>query len=305
MHSGAVRRRARQDDPMRAGRRNVRITHPEKALFPDGTTKADLAAYYRDVAPVMLPHVRDRPISMQRFNGGIARPGFFQKDIPKGAPEWVPTVVVPKKGGSVRHVLANETATLVWMANQNCITPHVSTARADRLDRPDRIVWDLDPTGEDEFALVRRTALALGALLRDAGSEPFAMTTGSRGIHVVVPIRRRYAYEAVRDAALAVADALAEQHPDELTTAFRKEKREGRLFLDVNRNGRAQTAVPAYAVRPRPGAPVATPLQWEEVEDEALRPDRWGLGNVRERLERDGDPWSGIAAAAAGLPRLA
>jgi bifunctional non-homologous end joining protein LigD len=288
---------------MRAGRRNVRITHPDKALFPDGITKAGLADYYRDVAPAMLPHVRDRPISMQRFNGGITRPGFFHKDIPKGAPEWVPTIEVPKKGGTVRHVLANETATLVWLANQNCITPHVSTARADRLDRPDRIVWDLDPSGDD-FDLVRRTAIALGALLREAGSEPFAMVTGSRGIHVVVAITRRYAYDAVRDAALAVADALVERHPDDLTTAFRKEKREGRLFLDVNRNGRAQTAVPAYAVRPRPGAPVATPLRWDELEDGGLRPDGWTLRTVRERLEREGEPWAEIAASGGALPRL-
>src|SRR5919202_411586 len=159
------RRRTRQDARMRAGRRNVRITHPDKALFP----------------------------------GGITRPGFFAKEVPKGAPEWVPTIEVPKKGGTVRHVLANETATLVWLANQNCITPHVSTARADRLDRPDRIVWDLDPSGDD-FDLVRRTAIDLGALIREAGCEPFAMVTGSRGIHVVVAIRRRYAYGAVRDA---------------------------------------------------------------------------------------------------------
>jgi bifunctional non-homologous end joining protein LigD len=289
---------------MRAGRRNVRITHPDKALFPDGTTKCDLAAYYRDVAPVMLPHVRDRPVSMQRFNGGIEHPGFFQKDIPKGAPEWVPTVLVPKKGGTVRHVLANETATLVWMANQNSITPHVSTARVDRLDRPDRIVWDLDPSGDDQFALVRRTALELGDLLREAGCAPFAMATGSRGIHVVVAIRRRFGYDAVRDAALAVADALAERRSDDLTTAFRKERREGRLFLDVNRNGRAQTAVPPYAVRPRPGAPVATPLRWSELEDDGLRPDGWTLRTVRERLERDGDPWAAIGRSAGVLPRL-
>jgi bifunctional non-homologous end joining protein LigD len=290
---------------MQAGRHNVRITHPDKALFPDGTTKCDLATYYRDVAPTMLPHIRDRPISMQRFGGGIERGGFFQKDIPKGAPEWVPTVQVPKKGGVVNHVLANETATLVWMANQNCITPHVFTARADRLDRPDRVIWDLDPSGDDEFSLVRRTALALARLLRDAGSEPFAMVTGSRGIHVVVPIRRRYGYEAVRDAALAVADALAAEHADELTTAFRKEKRGGRLFLDVNRNGRAQTAVPPYAVRPRPGAPVATPVRWDEVEDDTLRPDRWTLATVRDRLESAGDVWARIGAAAGALPRVA
>jgi len=288
---------------MRAGRRNVRITHPDKALFPDGITKEDLAEYYRDVAPAMLPHVRERPVSMQRFNGGIERPGFFAKNVPKGAPEWVPTIEVPKKGGTVHHVVANETATLVWLANQNCITPHVSTARIDRLDRPDRIVWDLDPSGDDEFDLVRHTAIGLGGLLRDAGCEPFAMTTGSRGIHVVVAIRRRHPYDEVRDAALAVADALVEQHPDDLTTAFRKEKREGRLFLDVNRNGRAQTAVPPYAVRPRRGAPVATPLRWEEVEDEALRPDTWKLGNVLERVEGTGDPWAGIGESAGRLPK--
>jgi bifunctional non-homologous end joining protein LigD len=287
---------------MRAGRRNVRITHPEKRLFPDGTTKADLAEYYRDIAPAMLPHVRERPVSMQRFNAGIGRPGFFAKEVPKGAPDWVPTIEVPKKGGTVRHVLANETATLVWLANQNCITPHVSTARADRLDRPDRIVWDLDPSGDD-FDLVRRTALALGELLRAGGTEPFAMVTGSRGIHVVVAIRRRYAYGAVRDAALAVANALVERHPDELTTEFYKEKREGRLFVDVNRNGRAQTAVPAYAVRPRPGAPVATPLRWDEVEDGALRPDAFGLRDALARVERDGDPWADIARSAGALPR--
>jgi bifunctional non-homologous end joining protein LigD len=296
------RRLTRQDARMRAGRRNVRITHPDKSLFPDGTTKADLAAYYRDVAPAMLPHVRERPVSMQRFNAGIGRPGFFQKDVPKGAPEWVPIVTVPKKGGTVRHVLANETATLVWLANQNCITPHVSTARADRLERPDRIVWDLDPS-DDDFGLVRRTALALGEVLRAAGCEPFAMVTGSRGIHVVVAVRRRYGYGAVRDAALAVAQALVERHPDDLTTEFYKEKREGRLFVDVNRNGRAQTAVPAYAVRPRPGAPVATPLRWEELEDGGLRPDGFAMRDALARLERDGDPWADIARAAGALPK--
>jgi bifunctional non-homologous end joining protein LigD len=291
---------------MRAGRRDVPITHPSKVLFPDdgGIAKQDLAEYMRDVAEVMLPHVRDRPLSLQRFNNGIEGQGFFQKELPKGAPDWVRCVRVPKHGGSVRHALANEPATLVWLANQNCITPHVWTARADRLDRPDRIVWDLDPSGEDEFELVRRTALELGEILRAAGSEPFAMTTGSRGIHVVVAIQRRYDYERVRDAALAAAEALVERHPDELTTAFRKEKRGGRLFVDVNRNGWAMTTVPPYAVRPRPGAPVATPLRWDELDDPQLSAGRWTLRTVRPRLERGGDPWADIAAGAGALPRV-
>ena len=290
---------------MRAGDRDVPITHPSKKLFPDGTTKADLAEYMRDIAPVMLPHVRDRPLSLQRFNQGIERAGFFQKEMPRGAPDWVARVQVPKHGGSVCHALARDPATLVWLANQNAITPHVSTARADRLDRPDRIVWDLDPSGADEFDLVRRTALDLGEVLREAGREPFAMTTGSRGIHVVVAIRRRYDYDRVRDAALAVAETLVARSPDELTTAFRKEKRGGRLFVDVNRNGWAMTTVPPYAVRPRPGAPVATPLRWDELDDPALTADRWSLHTVRDRLERGGDPWADIAQTAGALPRSA
>jgi bifunctional non-homologous end joining protein LigD len=290
---------------MRVGDRDVPITHPSKALFPDGTTKADLAEYMRDVAPAMLPHVRDRPLSLQRFNQGIERGGFFQKELPRGAPDWVRRVQVPKHGGSVCHALAADAATLVWLANQNCVTPHVSTARADRLDRPDRIVWDLDPSGADEFDLVRRTALELGDVLRDAGREPFAMTTGSRGIHVVVAIRRRYEYDRVRDAALAVAEALVDRHPDELTTAFRKEKRAGRLFVDVNRNGWAMTTVPPYAVRPRPGAPVAAPLHWRELEDAALTAGRWTLRTIRDRLQRGGDPWADIAQTAGALPRPA
>ena len=290
---------------MRAGRRDVPITHPRKVLFPqDGITKADLAAYYRDVAPAMLEHVRDRPVSMQRFNAGIGREGFFQKDIGRGAPDWVRRVEVPKRGGTVCHPLANETATLVWLANLNAITPHVWTARADRLDRPDRIVWDLDPSGADDFGLVRRTAIELGAVLREAGVEPFAMVTGSRGVHVVVAVLRRYGYDEVRDAALAVAEELAARHPEELTTAFRKAKRGERLFLDVNRNGYAATAVPAYAVRPRPGAPVATPLRWEELEDDALRPDAFTIRDVPARLERDGDPWAALPRSAGRLPRL-
>jgi bifunctional non-homologous end joining protein LigD len=286
---------------MRAGRRDVPITHPDKLLFPDdGITKADLAAYYRDAAEQMLPLVKDRPVSMQRFNAGIGREGFFQKNLPKGAPAWLKTVTVGKRGGTVTHPLANDAATLLWLANQNCITPHVWPARADRPERPDRMIFDLDPSGADEFDLVRRTAAELGDILREAGVTPWAMTTGSRGLHVVVALRRRHGFEAVRDAALAVGAELVQRHPDDLTLAFRKVKRDGRLFVDVNRNGYAATAVAPFAVRPRAGAPVATPLRWEELDDPALAPDRWTL---RTALEREPGAWAGIAATAGALPR--
>jgi bifunctional non-homologous end joining protein LigD len=287
---------------MRAGRRDVPLTHSDKVLFPeDGLTKEDLAAYYRDVAPAMVGLVHDRPVSLLRFNAGIARPGFFQKNVEKGAPPWVKRVRVAKKGGSLWHVLANDAATLVWLANQNCITPHVWLSRADRLERPDRMIFDLDPPSGDEFALVRRTARELGGVLREAGVEPFAMTTGSKGIHVVVALQRRYAFGAVRDAALAVAEELVRRRPKDLTTEFYKRKRGGRLFIDVNRNAYAATAVPPYGVRPLPGAPVATPLAWDELSDRRLSAQRW---TIRTVLDRDPDAWSAIRGAAGGLPKL-
>jgi bifunctional non-homologous end joining protein LigD len=285
---------------MDAGGRQVPITHADKVLFADaGITKADMAAYYRDAAPQMLPLVRGRPVSMQRFNAGIARPGFFQKNLPKGAPDWLHTATVPKRNGTVTHPLADDVATLVWLANQNCITPHVWCARADRIDRPDRMLFDLDPS-DDDFGLVRTTALALGELLRDAGVEPWAMTTGSRGLHVVVAVRRRHTYTAVRDAAVAIATELVARNPERLTLEFLKKKREGRLYVDVNRIGYGATAVAPFGVRPRPGAPVATPLRWAELEDPGLRPDGWTLRDV---LERDPGAWAGLPGAAGPLPR--
>jgi bifunctional non-homologous end joining protein LigD len=287
---------------MRAGRRDVPLTHPGKVLFPDdGITKEDLAAYYRDAAPVMVPLVRDRPVSMQRFNGGIKRPGFFQKNVERGAPPWLKRVRVGKRGGSLMHMLANDAAALVWLANQNCVTPHVWLSRADRLERPDRMIFDLDPASPDEFALVRRTARELGDVLREAGVEPFAMTTGSKGIHVVVVLRRLYAFDRVREAAVAVAAELVSRRPKQLTMEFYKRKRDGRLFVDVNRNAWAATAVPPYGVRPLAGAPVATPLAWDELSDRRLTAQRWTLRTV---LERDPAVWADVGRAAGKLPAV-
>jgi bifunctional non-homologous end joining protein LigD len=284
--------------------RTVRLTHPERLLWPDdGITKGDLYDYFGAIADVMLPHVRDRPVSLQRFRGSVDDGGFFQKEVPKGAPDWVATVEVPKRDGVVHHVLANDRETLQWLAQQGCVTPHVLTARADRLDRPDRLVIDLDPS-HDDFAEVRDAALRCGEALRARGLEPFAMATGSRGVHVVVPLKRTRDAEDVLAWSRAFAAALAEEQPERLTTEFRKAKRGDRIYLDVARNGYAQTVVPPYAPRPRPHAPVATPLRWEELEDAALRPDGWTLKTIMKRLDDlGGDPWAGIASAARPLPR--
>jgi bifunctional non-homologous end joining protein LigD len=283
---------------------NVQITHPDKVLFPgDGITKGDLAAYYERVAEWMLPHVKNRPVSMQRFPDGIDGKGFFHKDIPDYFPDWVRRVEVPKANGSVTHAVISNAATLVYLVGQNTVTPHVWLSRADRPWQPDRLVIDLDPPPGADFAAVRRAARWTGDLLSELGLSPFAQVTGSKGIHVWSPLRRRARFDDVRALCRDVGRVLAARHPDELTTEFRKANRGGRILVDTARNGYAQTAVPPYAVRPRPGGPVATPIAWEELSDPKLRPDRWTVGNIMRRLGARGDPWADISSYARGISR--
>jgi bifunctional non-homologous end joining protein LigD len=197
--------------------------------------------------------------------------------------------------------VAENEETLVYLADQACITPHTWLSRVDRLDRPDRLVFDLDPSKED-FSAVRAAARRLGDLLEDElGLARFAMTTGSRGVHVVVPLRRDHDVDEVRRFARDVARVIAERYPDDLTVEARKAKRGDRILVDVARNGWAQTVVAPYAVRPKPRAPVATPLDWSELSDSRLGPQRWNVRNLFRRLDRDGDPWAAIARSARSL----
>ncbi len=288
-----------------AGRRAIEISHPDRVLFPDaGLTKRDVARYYARVAPVMVTHTRDRPLAMHSFPGGIERDGFFVKDRPRHFPGWIPTARVPRReGGTITQVLANNAATLVYLAGQNVITPHIWTSRADRLEQPDRVVFDLDPPPERRFCEVRAAARLLGGLLRDLGMEPFAMTTGSRGLHVDVAVRRGNGYDAVAAFARAVADRLIAENPSALTGEFRRQRRGDRIYVDVGANGYGQHAVAPYAIRPRPGAPAATPLHWPELDDRRLTADRWTLQSLPDRIEDAGDPWRTIASSASSLRR--
>jgi bifunctional non-homologous end joining protein LigD len=288
---------------VRAGRRRIEISHPEKVLFPDaGITKLDLARHYERVAGVMVPHVKGHPVAMHVFPDGVDAGGFFVKDAPAHFPEWIPRAELAKRGGTVTHVLASDAATLVYLANQNCITPHIWLSRADRPDHPDRLIFDLDPSRQ-RFAEVRAAARAFGDLLRDLGLPPFAMTTGSRGLHVLVPLRRTAPFDEVRRFGRLAARTLADRHPRRLTTEQRKAKRGERIFIDVNRNAYAQHAVAPYAARPRSNAPVATPLRWEELDDRRLRPDGWTIRTIDDRLASEGDAWRGLSRQRATLGR--
>jgi bifunctional non-homologous end joining protein LigD len=288
---------------LRLGRRVVKVSRPEKPLFPSGETKADLAHYYADVAEAMLPQVAGRPLNLERYVDGIDGERLVQQRAGKYFPGWIARAETPKKGGSVEHVVARDAATLVYLAGQAAITLHRWLSRTDRLERPDVLIVDLDPSDPDSD--VRAAAVDFGALMRELGLEPFAMTTGSRGFHIVAPLQRRQDYDDVRAFARDLARLAAARDPERLTVEMRKAKRGGRILVDVARNAYAQTAVAPYAVRARPGAPVATPLRWEELEDEATRPDGWTIHTVPSRLNQAGDPWRDIHSAARplGAPR--
>lgn len=300
--------RTRATDSMTVGNRTVPVSRLDKELFPeDGITKAELIDYYRSVARPMLTHLRGRPLVMERYPDGYRGKSFYHKDVPDYFPDWIRTVRVPKEGGSLTMLVCDDAATLAYLANQACITPHPWLSSADCLDCPDRLVFDLDPPEDDAegFETVRWCARRLGHLLTELGLRPALMTTGSRGLHLLVPLDRRTDFDTARHFARRAADVLAARHSDRLTTQPRKDKRRGRLYLDIQRNAYAQTSVAPYAVRARPHAPVATPLNWDELDDPRLGPRRWTLRTLPERLDAHGDPWKGLSNCRRSLVRAA
>jgi len=282
--------------------RTVEITHPDRLLFPaDGLTKADLATYHHAVADVMVAHLADRPLMLQRFPEGIEGSGFYQKEAGRGVASWIPTVEVTKEGGVVHHPLVNDAASLLALTNLSTVSFHRWPSRVDRLDRPDLLIVDLDPSGDD-FDEVRRAARWTHDAFDELDLAAYLQVTGSRGLHVVAPLDRSADTEAVATFAHDVARLLVARHPEELTAEFRKASRDRRLYVDTGRNGWAQTVVAPYSVRPRPGAPVATPISWDELEDPELRPGTWTIANVPDRVSCHGDPWADMRRRARSLP---
>ncbi|MBD3161469.1 MAG: ATP-dependent DNA ligase [Candidatus Eisenbacteria bacterium] len=275
----------------RYGSLTVEISREEKPLFPgEGITKGDLIDYYEAVYDRMRSHLEDRPLVLRRFPDGIEKSGFYQKQAAEHFPDWIRTTRVQKQNGHQDLVVCDKKATLAFLADQATIALHGWLSREDRPDNPDRLVVDLDPS-KDGFAPVRRAALRCRELLDEIDVPSFVKTTGSRGLHVVVPLDRRADFDSVRAFARELAGILAERFPDDLTIEQRKRKRRGRIYVDVGRNAYAQTAVLPYSVRARPGAPVAVPLRWDEVERGRIEPDSFTIGNLFRRLARTEDPW--------------
>jgi bifunctional non-homologous end joining protein LigD len=281
------------------------ITHPEKVLFPaDGITKGELAAYYEAVAALIVPYVKGRPITMERFPAGIDKKGFIQKDVSKGFPAWLERVEVPKKDGTVHYPLVTDTRSLLWVVNQNTITPHVWISRAAKLDAPDVCVFDLDPTEDENPAVLRAAALALRDLLeKDLGLPSWIKTSGSKGFHIVVALDGKSDMGTVAHFTHAVGALLVSRDPKHLTQEFHKKDRGGRILVDTGRNGFSATHAAAYAVRPKPGAPVSAPCTWDEVESGSVAPQTFTLRTMPARIAAVGDLWSDLRKRGRSLKR--
>jgi len=277
------------------------ITHPEKVLFPDdGITKGELAAYYEAIAPVMLPHIARRPITMERYPAGIGKKGFWQKDVSKGFPEWLERIKVPKKDGTVHHPLVTDLRSLLWVTNQNTITQHVWVSRAPNLYYPDVCVFDLDPSTEDEPDVLREVTLALRDLLRELGLPSWVKTSGSKGFHILVALDGKSRTGEVARFANAVGTVMVKRDPQRLTQEFSKADRGGRIYVDTGRNGYSATFAAAYTVRARPGAPVSAPCTWTELERGDVGPRTFTLRTMAARIARVGDVWRDMGKSEVG-----
>lgn len=293
---------------LRVGRQTVPLSNTGKVLFPaDGITKGDLIRYYQEIAGVMLPYLRDRPLSLARYPEGITGERIFQKNVGRHFPDWIPRAEVDKAGGELCQVLAEKPADLVYLANQAAIELHALLSRTGALHQPDQLIFDLDPPGDDRFSDVRTVALRLHAILADdLGLTCYVKTTGSRGLHVEVMLNAQEDFDSVREFARQVALVLVAAEPDLVTVEPRKAARGDRIYADIMRNGYAQTAVAPYSVRAHPGAPVAVPLHWDEVADPQLSPRGVTIQTIAARLDQlasTGDPWAGMARHRYGLAR--
>jgi len=285
--------------PVAKGRPEPPLSNLDKVFWPEEKlTKGDLIDYYRRVAEVLVPHLRDRPFTMKRYPDGIAGKNFFQKDAPKHMPDWIPTAAFPatsredRRKRMINYPLVNEAAALVWMANMGCIDMNAWYSRADKPERPDFVLFDLDPTPEVGFAGAVEAAKLVKVALDAVGLRGYPKTSGADGIHVLVPVARRYAYDDSRKLSATLARALADSHPELITTEWSKARRRG-VLIDANQNGPGRTIASVYSVRPRPGAPVSTPVDWDELTPK-LEPEDFTMEVVLGRIADRGDLYAPV-----------
>ena len=292
----------------------MNLSSPDRVLFPeDGITKGDVFEYYREVGPTVVRHLRDRPFTMKRYPHGIDGEVFFQKQAPRGMPDWISTrrfTTHPREGGSrlVDFPLVNSPEALLWMVQMNCIDMNAWYSRVDKPHRPDFVLFDLDPPDGD-FELALEVAHLIRALLDEVDLPGYVKTSGADGIHVVAPITRRSTFEQTYAFAEAASRLLEVRHPGLLTTQWLKKKREG-VLVDHRQNGWGKTIASVYSVRPKPGAPVSTPLHWDELTPD-VRPRDFTMAVALERIEQHGDLFAPVledprplSAAAKALDRL-
>src|SRR6185295_16486463 len=287
---------ARTSQITQVGKRQIELSNLNKVLYPDdGITKAQLIEYYFKVAPTILAHVKGRALSLVRFPDGIEGESFFQKNRPDWAPDWLDHAKLGKEEKD--YVIATEPASLVWLANLACIELHQMHSRAPHFDKPDYIAYDFDPPEGFKFPQVAGLALEFKEHLESFGYHPFVKTTGRKGLHVLTPIEPKWSFSEAFEAAKAVAQPFVDSHPSSLTLQIKKDYRKGKVLLDIYRNRQSQTIVAAYSVRGLPGAPVSTPLHWEEL-DSIESPKAFDLHSVPQRVTQNGDPWEALAAYA-------
>jgi bifunctional non-homologous end joining protein LigD len=296
------------NEKRKVGRKTIELPNAEKLLFRrDGITKRELAGYYRGVAGQMLPLLRDRPVSLTCFPDGIAARGIVQRCVPAHYPDWITRAQIAAEDGPLEQVICDKPATLMYLAGQGCVELHCFLSRLGQIREPDQLIFDLDPPDDHRFDDVRVCALRLGELLSDElGLPTFVKTTGGNGLHVHVPLTENEEFDAAREFARQVTLLLAARNPDLATTEERKRRRGARIYVDIMRNDYAQLAVAPYSVRACPGAPVATPLSWDEVEDKGLSPDQFTLRTLPDRIRESrpaAGPWAGMARRRTGLAR--
>ena len=285
--------------------RELTMTNLERELWPgDGLLKHDLIRYYIEAAPYLLPHLCSRPLVVRRFPEGIGETGFYQKNIPQGAPEWLRTCSVRhgKEGKETLYIVADSLETLVWLGNQACLELHPWLSRVESLDHPDFVVFDLDPMERSTFSHICTVALAIREHLAEYKLQCYPKLSGATGMQLYLPVEPHYSYRQTRDFAELICKGIHRAYPTITTLERKLDQRGGKLYLDYLQNGRGKTLAAPYSPRPLPGAPVSMPLTWDEVSREAIFPGEYSLGNALSRLQQQGDLFAPVLEKKQKLP---